>query len=234
MQTNCVVVGLASACSLIFAVGVAPAQAQGVELGVRLGYGIPLGTAVPGSGLNRNIAGAIPLGVDLGYRLNPQWMVGAYGQYGFGLVTPDDKRLCDTYHVDCSVHDLRFGAQVQYHVITLAQVDPWIGAGLGYEWLTADGVSGGRSSSATLNGWELANLQGGVNWVVSDGFALGPFMSFTFARYTNIASDCSGAACGSEVNGSIDDPSLHHWVVIGVRGTFLCGTRGRGAPCPIR
>jgi len=234
MQMNRVLVGLGWLGALTLGTGAARAQTPGIELGLRLGYGVALGSAVPGSDLAKNIAGEVPLWADLGYRLNSKWMIGAYGLYGFGFSTGDEERLCETYHVDCSLHDLRLGAQVQYHLMPLAKLDPWLGLGLGYEWLIANGASGGRSASATLRGWEFVNLQGGLDWVVGAGFALGPFVSLSFAQYQKISSDCSGASCGLEVNESLDDRSLHNWVVVGLRGTFLCGTRGHGAPCPLR
>lgn len=185
MQTNCVLLGVASVALFIFAAGVAPAQAPGIELGVRLGYGIPVGAAVPDSDLKRNIAAEVPVWIDLGYRLNPQWMIGLYG---LGLMTRDDKRLCESYHVDCSLHDLRLGAHAQYHVLAPARLDPWLGVGLGYEWLTADGASGGRFASATMRGWELANLQGGSERTAT---------AVSFIYHTQCSPVRSGSEAGS-------------------------------------
>jgi outer membrane protein W len=121
-------------------------------------------------------------------------------------------------------------------MVPLGRIDPWIGLGFGYEWLTANGnfASSETSASATLRGWEFVNLQGGVDWAVSDDVAIGPFVSVSFAEYTNISTDCSGGACGSGVSESLSDKALHNWVVVGLRGTFLCGARGRGAPCSAR
>lgn len=236
MHTNRALVGLGCLFMLTLVPGVARAQTPGIELGLRLGYGIPLGSAVPGSDLNKNIAGELPLWVELGYRLDPRWMVGAYGLYGFGFATSDEERMCDANHVDCSLHDLRLGAQIQYHVVPAGKLDPWLGLGFGYEWLTANGTlaSGVRSGSATLRGWEFVHLQAGADWPVGEGLAIGPFISFSFAEYTNVSTDCSGASCGPGVNGPVDDKSLHQWLVVGLRGTFLCATRGHGAPCPVK
>lgn len=195
-----------------------------------------MGSAVQSSDLAKNIAGKIPLWGELGYRIDPKWMVGAYALYGFGLLSGDEQRICDANKVSCSASDLRIGAQVHYHIVPLGKIDPWLGIGFGYEWLTADANFGANQTlaSATLRGWEFVNLQGGVDWVASHDVAIGPFVSFSFAEYTHASTDCSGSACGSGVNESLDGKALHNWVVIGVRGAFLCASRGRNAPCPMR
>jgi hypothetical protein len=230
------VVTLGYVCAVTLGTGSARAQAPGIELGLRLGYGIPLGSAIPGSALNKNIAGEIPVLGELGYRIDPNWMVGAYGMYGFGFLTGDERRICDANHVSCSASDLRVGAQIHYHIVPLGKIDPWVGIGFGYEWLTANGnlASNEAFASATVRGWEFVNLQGGVDWVTSHDISIGPFVSFSFAEYTNVSTDCSGPACGSGMSASLDSKALHNWVIVGLRGAFLCASRGRGAPCPVR
>src|SRR5262245_53604601 len=65
---------------------------QGVDLGLRLGYAIPLGSVAESAGgtsadLNNLVDGVVPIWVDLGYRFNPNFMLGLYFQYGFGLLS---------------------------------------------------------------------------------------------------------------------------------------------------
>lgn len=229
-------IALGGLSAITLTAGLARAQAPGIELGLRLGYGVPLGGAAPGSDLDQNIAGEIPVWGELGYRIDPHWMAGAYGLYGFGFLTHDEQRVCDAYQVSCSVSDLRLGAQLHYHFMPARKLDPWLGLGFGYEWLiaNADISSNERSGSASLRGWEFINLQGGLDWALGEGVALGPFLSVSVAQYTTVSVECTGPACRSSVSETLDDKALHSWVVVGLRGAFLCPTRGRGAPCPFR
>src|SRR5262245_53684103 len=69
------------------------------HIGVRTGYGIPLGNAQGGGTetvggvtvtteerpLNDVYSGMIPIWLDLGYFVTPNIMVGVYGHYGIGL-----------------------------------------------------------------------------------------------------------------------------------------------------
>jgi hypothetical protein len=217
--------------SVVVLGSVSTAQAaEGFELGARLGYGIPLGK-ISDQGTNNklsdNMAGMVPLQLDLGYRVIPSLMVGAYFMYGFGITGGNFADTCDKLtDTSCSMHDMRLGAQVQYHFMPDQSTDPWLGAGIGYEWLTQSIDGGGGKLSTTVNGFEFINLQGGVDFSVAPNFGLGPFLLFSVAQYGEGSVSCSGAATslcggGDSVSKDIDKTAMHQWLLLGVRGTFV-------------
>jgi hypothetical protein len=205
-------------------------EITGFELGGRVGYGIPLGKTADDndSDLNEGISGQIPLWLDLGYRVTPNLMVGGYFSYGFGMLGDDFEDGCELLNSDCGVADMRLGFQLQYHVQPGQSVDPWVGAGVGYEWLrvsvSPDGID--ADSTGSIHGFEFLNLQAGLDFPVGPGGGIGPFLAFTLGQYDTISSSCDGSACGTDDEDSeeVDDKALHQWLFLGVRGTFVLGS----------
>lgn len=214
---------------------VSTARAEGFELGARVGYAFPMGK-LSDQGTNNSLAdavsGMVPLQLDIGYRVLPSLMVGGYVMYGFGIVSDTIDKQCDALKAlgadaTCSAHDVRLGLQAQYHFAPKASLDPWLGAGIGYEWLTF-GVHAARAgvsndTSVTGKGFEFINLQGGVDFAVAPGLGLGPFLSFSVGQYGESSTSCDGAGCDASDSTSqdIDDKALHQWLTLGVRGTFV-------------
>jgi opacity protein-like surface antigen len=202
--------------------GAANAEETGVEIGVRSGYAIPLGEAGGGDDLSDLYGGIIPLWFDLGYRLTPNVMIGAYFQYGFGLL-PSGVSSDGCEAVDCSLSNMRLGAQVHYHFLPWEKVDPWLGAGIGYEWgrQSVSGTFLGQTLdvSSTFHGFEFFNLQAGVDFLPSEetNFGLGPFIALSLAQY----SDATVKADGEEGSGEIQNKGIHEWLTLGIRGTFV-------------
>jgi hypothetical protein len=199
----------------------------GVELGLRLGYGVPLGSAAENADLSDFIKGQIPIWVDLGYRITPNVMAGAYFFYGFGLVAD---RMCQE-PADCSAHDMRLGLQGQYRFSPDGEINPWLGAGVGLEWLgNSAEVSQGAmkmSLSSTLFGIQFLDLQGGVDFAVSETAGIGPFLSLSLAQFNSgsASASCSGLPAGFSCNssgtdGDINNKALHEWLIIGARGVY--------------
>jgi hypothetical protein len=230
----CLCVGVLS--SVVVLGAASNAHAEGFELGARIGYGIPLGKiseeSTTDNDLSDGISGMIPLQLDLGYRVIPPLMIGGYVMYGFGMTGDALSKSCDRAKslgadASCSAHDVRLGLQVQYHIMPEGKVDPWVGAGIGYEWLTVGvDLSGGGASqeqSSTGGGFEFINLQGGADFSVAPGFGLGPFLSLSVAQYSTISSSCDGDGCGTidSVSKDIDKKAMHEWLTLGVRGTFV-------------
>ncbi len=54
-----------------------------LELGARVGVGLPLGSAVSGTPMNDSVAAQLPVQLDFGFRPDPHVFVGVYGAYGF-------------------------------------------------------------------------------------------------------------------------------------------------------
>jgi hypothetical protein len=211
------------------------ARAEGFELGARVGYGLPFGETEDGEDLSDGVKGMIPLQLDLGYRVTQELSLGGYVMYGVGFVGDTISEPCDSadetpgVSASCSARDIRLGIQAQYHFAPAEKLDPWLGVGFGYEWLTLGvDVSGGGQSfelTSTGRGFEFINLQGGLDFKVARGLGLGPFLSFSMGQYSSASASCSGSLCDNSDTESrdIDDKALHQWLLLGVRGTFVVG-----------
>jgi hypothetical protein len=193
---------------------VAGAQGGEVFLGLRSGYALPFGAIEKGGALNDVFNGHVPLWLDVGYKLTPNLLVGLYGQYGFGLIKSADSGDPDgcPSGVDCSGHVIRFGAQVHYQFGPGGTMNPWVGYGFGYEFMSlsmGDGISFGAS------GFEFALFQLGIDSWVAKGVGIGPFVALSLGQY----SDCS-----AEINGvtgcSLGPQRFHEWLTLGLRGAF--------------
>jgi hypothetical protein len=202
----------------------ASAQDSGFEVGLRTGYGVPLGEGVEdGPDVSDAISGIVPLWVDLGYRLSQSVFLGAYFQYGFGFVGDDLEEPCDLDGVDCSVSSHRLGAQLHYHFSPRSSADAWLGLGFGYEWYNAQVEALDGEMSSSISGFEFVNLQGGVDFYPGDHFYVGPFLSFSMDQYASRDIECSGAAnefCDAFGDADIEDKSIHNWLLFGIRGGY--------------
>lgn len=191
-----------------------PDKPSGWEFGLRSGYALAFGKLAANTDpISDDVSGMIPIWVDAGYRITPHFYVGAYFQYGFILLADG----CD----GCSAKDIRLGANVHYHVLPHASVDPWLGAGLGYEWLSASQTTGSgltaRTLDATFHGFELLNLQAGVDFRISDKGTVGPFVAFTFDQAST-----QTVSSGNQSSSTSDfDKAFHHWLYLGVRVAFI-------------
>jgi hypothetical protein len=192
-----------------------------IQLGLRFGYAIPLGnlakdakTGTVGLPLRDTFVGGIPIVFDLGFRVAHNFYLGGYGQYGVMFVNDDKNPGCK--QASCSGSDVRIGANLHYHISPQSPVEPWLGAGIGYEWMTLSASSDGNTVSATFEGVEILNLQAWCDFRGVPGFDIGPFVSFSLGRFS------SGSVGGSTGGVSADIPnrSSHEWLTIGLRGVF--------------
>lgn len=199
----------------------APSEANGFELGLRVGYGVPLGTAfqIPVGATTQNakwsdlISGMIPFWADLGYRIDPHWYVGGFFQFGLGFVPSS---LCGS-GASCSENDLRFGLNVHYHFLPDGPIDPWVGLGAAYEIWNLSGSGGGVSASSSLRGFEFGNAQLGADYKLSPGFGVGPFVTFSVAQFSDSSGSVSGLGSSSS---SISNKGIHEWLIFGLRGVY--------------
>lgn len=233
----------ASSLAVVVVVAAAPDAAADVklELGARTGFALPSGD-VTGEGENeaklRGLAvGQVPLWLDLGARMGRYAFAGAYVQYGVAVHGDDFRSFCDgldrSYRdeggsASCQLHDFRVGAQFQYHFGPIARrYEPWAGVGFGYEWLSAGvfvhGAEGSADHAATVHGFELVNLQAGLDVPMTDTMWLGPFVAFTVGSYERIARSCAGSLCAENDDGleRVQESVLHEWIYFGVRAEFL-------------
>jgi hypothetical protein len=200
------------------------AWAEGFEIGARLGYGIPMGEVSDGSDMSDGISGAVPLTLDLGYRVIDPLFVGAYLGYGIGFLASDAEDLCEMTDADCSVSTFDLGLQAQYHLAPGSGMDFWFGGGLGYESLSTSTEASGTTLDFTASALPQIMLQLGLDFG-DPSMGYGPFLRFTHATFSETEAECDGDGCDffMAADGDIPDDSQagHQWLTIGFRGTFV-------------
>ena len=207
------------------------AQHGAIEIGLRVAYAIPFGTRGTtethriDTKLSDEINGMIPIEIDAGYRITPRFYVGLSFQYGFAFVNTStnpecagDPRFSPTgQSLSCSSRDLRLGANAQVHLAPGHSFDPWLGLGVGYEWLSFD-VSGpliNATVDAAASGLESANFQLGGDIAVARNVAVGPFFGVSLGHYRSVS--MTGPAVYST---EVTNEALHEWLEFGLRGAF--------------
>ena len=206
-----------------------------LHLGLRTGFGLPYGRyaarrrtgAVAENdigAISKDTHGVVPLWLDVGYRLTPRLMLGAYAMYGLVIARQadaDDPLAGGCPEgIECFAAGLRFGVQAQLSLGSVAGLEPWVGLGVGYEWIRVDlegEVLGFPIDWKTRHsGFELLHLQAGVDAAVSEVARIGPFLSISAMRY----SSCATTLDDSEPDCDVVDPAWHGWVVLGLRGSL--------------
>jgi hypothetical protein len=193
----------------------------------RVGYGLALGDLVTDQALSDTVAGFVPLMFDLAWRFRFGLELGIGAMLGVGL-HGDALDECS----DCSIFIFAFGAQVNYHLLPGKLVDPWVGviAGIDAMYISSDSTTASGlelKSTTTYRAFPTIALQGGVDFG-GDGFSAGPFVSMSFATYTDASQEvsCTGPGCSSEPlstqESSIPDAqrSSHSWLIMGAKASF--------------
>ena len=230
--------GTAAAAAGASAAGSAPASAAAAptstgeydpnathfEAAVRVGIGIPLGSAYQTTGGTDVSLGdwssfTIPIQLDLGVRLGGSWFLGGYFSYGFAgsAKVAFTSFTCGTSDVSCSPSTLRFGGQVHWHPLGNASTDPWIGIGSGYEKVSLSVNAPSQSGSLDVSGWEFANLQLGIDFALGSVVKIGPWVSFSIGQYGT----AGGSSGGAGLSGDITNKTIHQWLMGGVRLVVL-------------
>ncbi len=205
---------------------------SGFEVGIRTGYAFAAGhLGAPPSGTDANydvdlgdrVSGQWPFWIDAGYRFNYSFYLGFYFQYGIGFVNDDVLTTCRDANVDCSASDVRFGLMGRYHLPMVWQFSPWVGYGLGGEWLSYSGHRTDVSASAdwSWSGLEFMNLQLGGDVRLPHRVVVAPFISFSLGHYDDRTETRSGtlpilgAVTGTYTG--VAKTSIHEWILIGLR-----------------
>lgn len=197
---------------------------QGITLGARLGFGVPSGRIsddVDATGaridpsLSDLVRHKVPIWLELGYRFNPMVWGGLYLELSPTSVNGD---FCLPGR-DCSASDVRFGVDMQLHFSPYAQIDPWVGIGIGMEFLhvKAFDPSVNDISDFSWAGLELPLLEAGLDLALSPRATLGPYVAWSIGQFTRYGVSTPGFA---DISGHIQDHAIHTWFQIGVKGTL--------------
>lgn len=208
-----------------------PKRGPGIELGGRTGFGLPLGSASAGTGDDFDLytAGQVPFWFDLGVHFAEHFSAGMYLSYGFGILSDEWSELCEGVEaaspgldITCSSSDVRLGVQFHAHILPGSVVDPWVGVGTGWEWLsiTQRASSGFQSASRTfsMSGFEMFNLQAGVDFALTRRLGLGPFVTFSNGTFNSAKLSCENTACNDE-SVDIENTASHQWLMFGAKFT---------------
>jgi hypothetical protein len=221
-------------------------ERSGLEVGVGLGFQVGAGYVYKnGTRLNGTVGdvklsdaanGGIAFAVDLGYRLNSRWFIGAFGQYTH-VLTKNNPLSCPE-GFECSTGQIRLGPQVQYHFSPDASFDPFVGLGFGIVLLNssikgpipvptpAGPITANLDIDSKTRGPEFVNLTVGGKWRAGESFSFGPYLNATYARYTVRAGTSTltlpAAAGGSSVTGPLGpvDDGPYGLLILGFRGTY--------------
>jgi hypothetical protein len=219
-------VGTRLSCTLLVTVlGTGLVHAQGsperertaFEAGVGAGIGFPVGQLSSGKNLSDWVGLTFPLTFELGARLFGRYELIAVGQYSIGTVNSTSGSGCYTGNNACSASIGQIGVEFLYHPLGLARVDPYVGVGLGYEWLVIRATVQGKNYDQSFGGGNWAVLQSGVDFSLGSVVHLGPFLLASIGQYQT--SNYTVPTAGGPQSGSsaVEHPAIHVWLSVGLR-----------------
>jgi hypothetical protein len=203
------------------------AQGPGAKAGPRRpvgNIGFYLGASGAAGHLNANrsmrseVDGAGILGAELQFNLTPKFTLGGYAELG-GV---GRKGECPSGTDECGDGIFRLGISGAYHARPGKGIDPWFGVGAGITTLGfSERLYDGSRRNVTYVGFDLLNLQAGLDFTLGRVFSLGPYISFNNGVYTNVGTETRGETYGrTRDSDRLASPTLHTWTTLGVRGRF--------------
>jgi hypothetical protein len=189
-----------------------PPRLRRILVGVELGYAFPIGDLERGSEVSDVVHGLVPLGVEVGYRLNPTVALVVQGAYAFGIPT-----LCATAS-DCMAslgHDLRLGVGGRFTVPRLGPVLPEVRATFGYEWFRSELTDNDVTSGRSYHGPIVANVRGSAS-LGPDDKSIGLFVGLSTGMFADRVFDTPAFSSSS----GVDAARVHAWLDLGVCGAL--------------
>lgn len=153
-------------------------------------------------------SGEVPVITDIGWKVIPNVFVGGYFGFGIGGASGFEAAV-NTF---CGSASYRMGLEGQYQFLPDAAINPWLGYGIGFEWIGLECAN----SSASAEGIEFGHFMAGLNVRLSRIIAVGPLVDFSLGEYSTF--ETTGAAMST--NG-IAQKALHEWLSIGGRVVFF-------------
>jgi len=195
------------------------APESGLSLGVRAGYGIPMGSAsgAAGQALSSYFARSVPLQIEAGWRFSPKLYAGAYFQYALASIASQfNSQFCGS-GVSCSGNDLRFGADVIYTFLPRATIAPWVGVGTGYEIMNLTGSQGSQRVELRLKGFEFAHAMAGADYRLWPNVRIGLFAALTLAQFATLETPFDEDGNFGPTRTVNLPKALHEWLQLGLR-----------------
>jgi len=146
------------------------------EIGVGTGYSQGGGKLGGGLGNLEDISGpGAAVELDLGYRIIPELSVGVYGTFS-------KYQHGDVIDSNTDVLGAAAGVQAAWHFRPDRSIDPWVSLGTGWKglWLNPD-----QGKVTSLQGFELARLQLGVDYRLSQDVAITPVIGGSLGLFVS-------------------------------------------------
>lgn len=208
----------------VLAAAMLPATARaGLVLGAGTGVTRYGGAIMQDAPMSDYSDWAIPLHLEAGWKLADRLTLVGFLEMNFGIVGGDFKTTCDLSGDDCLVNQARYGAVARWSFIPGGQLDPFVGVGVASETLALERTS--STSGVTLNYRGTAvELQGGVDYWITDRFSVSPWLGLSFGTYAE-----EKLVSGFGDWESIPDTRGHTQVTAGVRVGWDFGGGPRSA-----
>jgi len=185
-----------------------PPASTGFEVAVGAGYAQGFGNVASGTSLTdiQTAGGAIE--IDAGYRLIPSLMLGIYGT-GSIFAVPSSAPT------DTNAYGMSAGVQANWHFIPDGTFDPWVGLGTGWRgnWTTAN------SQTTSRHGWEIARLQAGVDYRMTENVAISPVVGVDLSMFF------TEKLAGQDGWHNIQSPEANTFLYAALMGRFDIQTR---------
>jgi hypothetical protein len=202
----------------------APVGRRGFQMTIRTGLAIPLGLAkrsaggdvtAPGarSQLDEIVGWQIPVTLEIGGKPDPHIFIGGYTGIALGEPAGALGQIC-TDTASCLATNIQLGAEILYSFMPDGWVNPWLGYGFGFSWLTA----GDKTNEVNLHGLELAHVLGGVDFRLTRTLGIAPYLDYSVGVYSHRFVTALGSTL---VDGDIHGRAVHQWLVIGPRFVFF-------------
>ncbi len=199
-----------------------PPAARGFQAALRSGLQLPWGEVsdVEGDEISARYGWQVPILVDVGFKLNKPWFIGAYAGAGYGSIGSGNvaEQACAAPGVTCSTLSYQLGAQLQYHVGPSDRLNPWFGLGGGYEWFRQELRSSGYSEEQETSGLALLKLLLGLDYRYQQLFGFGPFIEASFGRFQATRTFVDGDRTHE---GPVEPGAWHGFLTLGARVVVL-------------
>lgn len=144
--------------------------------------------------------GEIRLGV--GYRVNPNFMIGVIGSGGH-YFNGDFAKATNIYTATASL-------EANYHFLPWDRWDPWVSLASGWRALWIGRANGTDS----LHGLDLARVTVGLDYRASPGIAIGPYVGASATMF--LTQELAGTRGFANVHG----PDANVWLSAGIQARF--------------
>jgi hypothetical protein len=189
--------------------GDGPRPRVGFQMHIRTGYSIPLGNAANGLKMSDAFGGQVPVILDIGGKPIPNLFIGGYLGLGFGGCGAQVQS-----NTGCLSDSLTIGAEIMYSILPDSRFNPWIGYGIG---LAASAIAT-NNESVGLGGVDFGHFMGGLDFRLTRGFGIGPFVDFGLGQYSSVNETVNN---GPTVDGTVNGKALHEWLLLGAKFTIF-------------